>query len=136
MKQIDIDQFCKDVSESPTLNNIQETVNRLVDRYSIGPRALLDKHAPIIHRVVTVRRYAPWYTESLRDAKRRQIRLERLWRHCKEEADFIAYRQQCRSVFLTEAKRYYYSTKIEASNNDQKSLFDITKNQPMKPTLS
>ena len=27
---------------------------------------------------------------------------------------------------LTEAKRDYYSTKIEASNNDQKSLFDIT----------
>ena len=28
---------------------------------------------------------------------------------------------------LTEAKRNYYSTKIEASNNDQKSLFDISK---------
>ena len=28
---------------------------------------------------------------------------------------------------LTEAKRDYYSTKIETSNNDQKSLFDITK---------
>ena len=28
---------------------------------------------------------------------------------------------------LTEAKRDYYSTKIEASNHDQKSLFDITK---------
>ena len=27
VKQIDIDQFCKDVSESPTLNNIQGTVN-------------------------------------------------------------------------------------------------------------
>ena len=71
MKQIDIDQLCKDVSESPTLNNIQGTANELVDRYSIGLRALLDKHAPIIHRVVTVRRHAPWYTESLRDAKNR-----------------------------------------------------------------
>ena len=28
---------------------------------------------------------------------------------------------------LTEAKRDYYYTKIETSNNDQKSLFDITK---------
>ena len=28
---------------------------------------------------------------------------------------------------LTEEKRYYYYTKIEASNNYQKSLFDITK---------
>ena len=92
-------------------------------------RAMLDKHAPIIHRVVTVRRHAPWYTESLPDAKRRRRRLERLWRHSKEEADLLAYRQQRRSVSmqLTEAQRDYYSTKIEASNNDQKSLFDITK---------
>ena len=129
VKQIYIDQFCKDVSESPTLNNIQGTVNELVDRYNLGLRAVLDKHAPIIHRVVPVRRHAPWYTESLRDAKRRRRRLERLWRHSKEEADLLAYRQQCRSVSmkLTEAKIYYYSTKIEASNNDQKSLFDITK---------
>ena len=127
VKQIDIDQFCKDVSESPTLNNIQGSVNELVDRYNIGLRALLDKHVPIIYIVVTVRRHAQWYTESLRDAKRR--RLERLWRHSKEEADLLVYRQQCRSVSmqLTEAKRDYYYTKIEASNNDQKSLFDITK---------
>ena len=61
MKQIDIDQFCKDVSESPTLNNIQGTVNELVHRYNLGLRALLDKHAPIngmktctvVHRVTT-----------------------------------------------------------------------------------
>ena len=104
-------------------------------------RAVLDKHAPIINRVVTERRHAPWYTESLRDAKRRRRRLERLWRHSKEEADLLAYRQQCRSVSmqLTEAKRDYYSTKMEESNNDQKSLFDITQKQlyqPMKPTLS
>ena len=90
VKQIDIDQFCKDVSESPTLNNIRGTVNELVDRYNLGMRALLDKHAPIIQRVLTVRRHAPWYTESLHDAKRRRRRLERLWRHSKEEADLLA----------------------------------------------
>ena len=62
VKQIDIDQFCRDVSESPTLNNIQGTVNELVDRYSLVLRVLLDKHAPIIHYVVTVRRHTPRYT--------------------------------------------------------------------------
>ena len=30
-------------------------------------------------------------------------------------------------MLLTEAKRDYYSTKIEANNNDQKYLFDTTK---------
>ena len=52
-----------------------------------------------------------------------------LWRHSKEEPDLLAYRQQCRSVSmqLPEAKRDYYYTKVEASNNDQKSFFDITK---------
>ena len=107
VKQINIYPFCKDVSESTTLNNIQGTVNELVDRYNLGLRAPLDKHAPIIHRVLTVRRHAPWYTESLRNAKHRRMRLERLWRHSKEEDDLLAYRQQCRSVSmqLTEAKK-------------------------------
>ena len=67
---------------------------------------------------VTVRRHAPWYTESLRDAKRCRRRLDRLWRHSKEEADLLAYRLQCRSVSMQ---------LTEASNNDKKSLFDITK---------
>ena len=31
VKQIDIEQFCKNVSESPTLNHIRGTVNKLVD---------------------------------------------------------------------------------------------------------
>ena len=30
VKQIDIDEFCKDVSESPTLNNMQRTANELL----------------------------------------------------------------------------------------------------------
>ena len=78
--------------------------------------------------IVLVRRHASWYTESLRDAKRRRRRPERFWRHRKEEAVLLAYRQECSSVpmQLPEAKRDYYSTKIEASNNDQKYLFDIT----------
>ena len=78
VKQIDIDQFCKDVSESPTMNNIQGTVNELVDRYDLGMRTLLDKHVPIIYRVVMVSRHGPWYTQLLRDAKRRQRQLESL----------------------------------------------------------
>ena len=55
--------------------------------------------------------------------------VERLWRHSKEEDDLLSYKQQCRSVSmqLPEAKLYYYSTKIKATDNDQKSLFDITK---------
>ena len=41
VKQTDIKQLCEDVSESPTLNNIQGTANELVDRYSLGLRARL-----------------------------------------------------------------------------------------------
>ena len=82
--------------------------------------------------------------------QRRRTRPECLWRHSKEEADLLAYVQQCRSVSmqLKEAKINYYPTKIEASNNDQKSFFNITKTfmvnqqiatalyQPIQSTLS
>ena len=53
VKQIGIDQFCKDINESPTLNYIQGTV----DRYSIGKRALRDpKRVEGVDRCITNKR--------------------------------------------------------------------------------
>ena len=57
---------------SINVNDWFGSYNVINDRYNLGMRALLDKHRPLIQRVVTVRRHAPWYTESLRDAKRRR----------------------------------------------------------------
>ena len=47
-------------------------------------------HAPIIHRIVTPRPNAPWYTDSLHTAKRLRRTLEQRWRCSKKQSDKVA----------------------------------------------
>ena len=90
--------------------------------------SLIDKHAPIITRIVTTNQDSPWYTESLREAKREKRKLERKWLRTKKVSDRKAYRKACVDmVYHTDdAKTDYYSGQIASCEGDQKSLFNIT----------
>ena len=90
-------------------------------------RLLLDKHAPLLQRTITVRPHARWYNEQLRDAKHVRRQLERKWRHSKTESDHEAYRKQCSIVAkeLYTAKTEFYSNKIIENQGDYKALFNI-----------
>jgi len=52
----------------------------LVDSYSAGFRAVMDRHAPLVTRCVSHRRSAPWLTDEIREARRRRRQAERRWR--------------------------------------------------------
>ena len=52
----------------------------LVDCYNTTLAELLDRHAPLKTKTVTVRRQEPWYSEEIREAKRARRRAERKWR--------------------------------------------------------
>ena len=85
-------------------------------------------HAPIIHRIVTPRPNAPWYTDSLHTAKRLRRTLEQRWRCSKKQSDKVA--SMCRGSKA--AQRYnteilhYYSNKIIECAGDTKMLHSIT----------
>ena len=49
----------------------------LVDLYNSVLRNTLDRHAPEMSRITTLR---PWYTDELRAAKREQRRYKRVYR--------------------------------------------------------
>ena len=93
---------------------------------------LINVHAPLITRTVTLRPHAIWYNEELRDAKQLRRQLERKRRHTKLQADLNAYRRQCRIIArsLYTAKIEHYSSKVEMCKNDSKSLFQLT-NSPL-----
>ena len=52
----------------------------LAELYNSELRYVLDKHAPEVHRSITLRPHAPWYTADLRNAKREKRRCERAYR--------------------------------------------------------
>ena len=77
MNNINIEQFRNDIRESTTLNNFTGSVDELMERYLTGMTSLVDIHAPLLHRVITPRPNAPWYTNRVGDAKRLRRSYER-----------------------------------------------------------
>ena len=93
MNDINIEQFRNDIRESTALNNITGSVDELMERYLTGMTTLVDIHAPLLHRVITPRPNALWYTNRVGDAKRLRRSYERKWRHSKSEVDRLLYRR-------------------------------------------
>ena len=127
LKSINVDSFRNDIQASSSLNDSSGTLDEITTRYVSALNDLVDKHAPLLQRTITVRPHARWYNEQLRDAKHVRRQLERKWRHSKTESDHEAYRKQCSIVAkeLYTAKTEFYSNKIIENQGDYKALFNI-----------
>ena len=128
LKSIDVTRFIADIHTSLSLSDTTGSADNMIERYSRELISLLDIHAPIIHRIVTPRPNAPWYTDSLHTAKRLRRTLEQRWRCSKKQSDKAAYRNQCAVVAkqLSDTKHKYYSNKITECAGDTKMLHSIT----------
>ena len=63
--------------EGSVLPQHQFDLHVVVNNYDEVLRSLLDKHAPVKERVVTVHPSAPWYTAEVTAEKQKQRQLER-----------------------------------------------------------
>ena len=129
LRKIDVSDFKLDITESDILKMKDKPLDELLESYNNGLQKLLDKHAPLQHKCITLRPHAPWYTDELREAKQERSHRERLWRKSKLEVHHQHYLEQCQTVsdLLRTTKEQYYSGKSQEYQGDQKSLFRLTK---------
>ena len=90
-------------------------------------RSILDKYAPVKRRIITLCPSALWYTEEIREEKKKRRRLERRWRSSWFCIDRQMYAEQCQLV-LKRAKSSYYSSIISDNTSNQKILFNTIDN--------
>ena len=120
IKAIDFNLFQKDLKERIT--NISHAVD-----FNDVTRAVLDIHAPLRDRKVTVRNSAPWMTKEIKIAKAERRQAERKWRSSGHQLVFKnIYRLFHTKVkeLIIAAKRMFYTNKI-ANCPSSKALFDI-----------
>ena len=88
---------------------------------------LLDKHAPAESKVITIKPYAPWYNEEVREAKRCRRRAERRMVKSGLCIHKQLYKKECEAYYnmLFEAKSKYLKCEIKESNTKQ--LFEVVK---------
>ncbi|WAR29084.1 hypothetical protein MAR_002652 [Mya arenaria] len=117
-----------DITNSQTLQSIEGTTEKLVERYNTGLQELLDKHAPLQTKVITIRQNTPWYNDSLRAAKRNRRKAERKMRKSNLTVHTEIYKEPCiiYNKLMLQTKKDYYLSKIEENSNDRRHLFKLT----------
>ncbi|EDO44116.1 predicted protein, partial [Nematostella vectensis] len=110
LRSVDIDQLSEDLLNSELFQNQQVNINNLVIKYDNTLKALLDKHAPLKAKLVTIRPKAAWYTPEISEEKRKRRRLERKWVSTGLSTDRANYAYQCGVVnnLIDSLKTSYY----------------------------
>ena len=77
IRDINIDHFRDDILQSELCVSPSNDTKTLIDQYGRVLSALLDKHAPMISRIVRCHPKSPWFNDELRTAKQQLRALER-----------------------------------------------------------
>lgn len=126
LKLIDMVNFNEELKKSDLILKEHTALPDLINKYEETLKVLLDTHAPMKRRIITLRPSASWYNESINEAKRKRRRLERRWRKSRLCIDRQLYAEQCKAVndMLKQAKVSYYSSIISENKFNQSILFN------------
>ena len=91
----------------------------LVGTYTNVLNEMIEKHAPLRTKTITLRPTCPWFTEELHAAKHTRRKLERKWRNSGLAIDHEIYRKYCAEVNkkLQKTRETYLSEKDHVQNN-------------------
>ena len=88
---------------------------------------VLDKHAPLIERTITLREPTPWNTDDIKKAKIAKRKAEKRWLQTRNESDLTAYKQE-RNAFnqlLIKLKKDNLKDKIQKHKGNSKALYKV-----------
>ncbi|XP_072164406.1 uncharacterized protein [Diadema setosum] len=127
LRSIDISSFQQDINTSSIGSSLSSHLSTAVDVFNETLIQLLDKHAPAESKVITIKPYAPWYNEEVREAKRCRRRAERRMVKSGLCIHKQLYKKECEAYYniLFEAKSKYLKCEIKESNTKQ--LFEVVK---------
>ena len=122
LRKIDSSNFKKDIEGSSLFPTTSDCVEILANAYNMNIRNIIDKHVPQQTKIVASWRHAPWYNNTLREAKRMRRRCKRKYNKSKLLKDRQTYFKQCKSVYkmLNDSKRKYISSKIRQHEGNSK----------------
>ena len=98
LKLINSDAFRDSIEKSSFLKADFVEVSQSVELYNSELLSILDFHAPLSTRTITVRPAAPWYSNEIKIEKRKRRQLERHWRKRRLPQDRLRFAEQCRLV--------------------------------------
>ena len=119
--------------EKHPLLNIEDQIDDidiLVTNLETALKESLDSHAPERSKVITCRPKCPWYTNDLKHQKGIVRCRERIWKKCREDHQWLAYKSEKRRYnnMLFESKRINIVNKVNQCNRDTRQLLRLVSN--------
>ena len=74
-----IERFARDIISSRLIAHPPSNISDLVDCYNSTLTNLLDKHAPLVSKIIRSKPSQPWFTPALNKLESAKRRLERAW---------------------------------------------------------
>ena len=107
----------------------------LLEQYDTTLSLLLDKHAPVLTRTITIRPKVPWFNGDIKMAKQNRRQLERRWRQSRLTIHRDLFKEQRRHVnqLIASAKSAHYTAKITEAACDIKQLYNVVNALMIKP---
>ena len=124
LRSVDMEALRRDLTTLPVFTSPATNVTDLLPQYQNDLDGLLEIHARLKRRVVTLRPSTPWYNDELASAKRERRKLERHWRKTKLTVHQRLYKDKCKQVrsLITSAKMECYSDLIKENKGNHKVL--------------
>ena len=126
VKAIDLVTFEEDIKKSRLLTvEPFASTEEAVKTYNIELLTILDKHAPIINKTVTVHPEASWYNKDIDTAKKQRRAAEKTWRQSKLTIHRDIYIEKKKEVnhLLQSAKSCHYTDLV--ANSSSTNLFRV-----------
>ena len=130
LRSININSLRSDLKSSTAMMDATADLYDQIDKYEYELSRILDNHAPVRRRIVTIRPLALWYNSNIDVEKKKRRKLERRWRKSRLTIDRESYQEQCKLVssMIKDAKTNYYSNIINENKGNQKVLFNTIDN--------
>jgi len=122
--QVDLKAFSSDLEfKLPTTPSLQD----LVDHFEQKVSEIVDLHAPTRTRTLTIRHKNLWYTEEVRQLKRRVQKQERLWRRTRLNNHWQLLRKAHRQYtsLIRSTKIEKLSQKVNDCRGNLKELYKL-----------
>ena len=123
--------FSTDIENSDLYTSQERSLEDSVTQYNDVLGDLLEKHAPLRTKWLTIRPAAPWVNDDILSARKERRRMERRWRLSRltvEREIFMIQRYIVKKMLYT-AKSEFYANRIKDQAGNPKVLFRTVANK-------
>jgi len=127
LREIDSDLFTEDLTSIIENLDLSGSFKLTVTELAKQTSTLLEHHAPIVSKTISVVSKAPWFDKEYRDLRKLRRKAERIWRKTQTELDFITYKDICKSSskLARQKKKDHFVSVINKAEGNPRTLYQI-----------